>query len=79
MTPSLVAGVTFIQNAQASLSETVVLVNKFLSISDYSINWNESTVLPINSMSTALLQSGNISYLGISSSARLSDLTQSPN
>lgn len=31
MTPPLVAGVTFIQNAQASLSETIVLVNKFLS------------------------------------------------
>lgn len=39
----------FRQNAPASRSEAIALIDKFSSISDYFNMWNKSTVLPIHS------------------------------
>jgi len=33
----------FLQNSRTSFSETITLINKFSSLSDYSINWSKST------------------------------------
>ena len=70
----------FLQNSQTSLSQTVTLIEKFSSISVYSINWSKSTVLSINcnflKIPTTTLQSGIIRYLCINISPRLSDLTK---
>ena len=50
------------------------------ALSDYSINWSKTTVLPINcrvqNIPAITLQSGNIRYLCINISARLSELTK---
>ncbi|MBN3294582.1 LORF2 protein, partial [Polypterus senegalus] len=70
----------YLQNSQSSLSQAIELINSFSRVSDYSINWLKSTVLPINfsfvnSLNTQL-ESGNITYLGIHVSPRLADLTK---
>ncbi len=67
----------FLQHSQITLSEVITLINSFSRVSDYSINWLKSTVLPINCSfqnSSTPLQSGNIKYLGINVSPRLADL-----
>ncbi len=67
----------FLQHSQTTLSEVITLINSFSRVSDYSINWLKSTVLPINCSfqnSSTPLQSGNIKYLGINVSPRLADL-----
>lgn len=70
----------FLRNTQSSLAEVITLIDNFSCISDYSINWAKSTVLPLNCKfkrtSLAPLQAGNIRYLGISFSPNLSDLIQ---
>ena len=57
----------FLQNSQTSLTHTLTLIYKFSAISDYSINWSKTTVLPINCMFQNIpaitLQSENIIYL----------------
>ncbi len=58
----------FLQHSQITLSDVITLINSFSRVSDYSINWLKSTVLPINysfQNSSTPLQSGNIKYLGI--------------
>ena len=68
----------FLTNAQTSLHKTIALIDNFSSLSEYSINWSKSVVLPINSTfintPRAPLKPGNIKYLGINISAKLSDL-----
>ncbi len=67
----------FLQHSQTTISEVITLINSFSRVSDYSINWLKSTVLPINCAfqnSSTPLQSGNIKYLGINVSPRLADL-----
>ncbi len=67
----------FLQHSQTTLSEVITLINSFSRVSDYSINWLKSTVLPINCSfqnSSTPLQSGNIKYLGINVSPKLADL-----
>ncbi len=69
----------FLQHSQITLSEVITLINSFSRVSDYSINWLKSTVLPINCSfqnSSTPLQSGNIKYLGINVSPRLADLVK---
>ncbi len=67
----------FFFNIHKPLSEVITLINSFSRVSDYSINWLKSTVLPINCSfqnSSTPLQSGNIKYLGINVSPKLADL-----
>uniref|UniRef100_A0AAR2LWN9 Reverse transcriptase domain-containing protein n=1 Tax=Pygocentrus nattereri TaxID=42514 RepID=A0AAR2LWN9_PYGNA len=70
----------FLGNSQTALLKTITLIDKFSSVSDYSINWSKSTVLPLNckfqNIITTSLQSGNIRYLGIHFSPRLLDLVR---
>lgn len=72
----------YLQTPQQSLQETFKIINTYSSISDYSINWNKSTILPLldNAWDSAAQDSlpemhvGNIRYLGINISPRLSEL-----
>uniref|UniRef100_A0A672JMA1 Reverse transcriptase domain-containing protein n=1 Tax=Salarias fasciatus TaxID=181472 RepID=A0A672JMA1_SALFA len=68
----------FLQNSPSSISQTITLIDKFSLISDYSINWSKTTAMPINcdlqSIPNATIQSGNIRYLGINISPRISEL-----
>lgn len=72
----------YLQNPSSSLPDTIRLINAFSKISDYTINWSKSTILPLspNSWDVAVqtlplsLRTGNITYLGISISPRLSEL-----
>uniref|UniRef100_A0A3Q2ZER1 Reverse transcriptase domain-containing protein n=1 Tax=Kryptolebias marmoratus TaxID=37003 RepID=A0A3Q2ZER1_KRYMA len=68
----------FLQNSENSISNVIELINAFSKVSDYSINWPKSTVLPINCVVNIplieRLHSGNITYLGINISPRLEDL-----
>uniref|UniRef100_A0A3B3I4T3 Reverse transcriptase domain-containing protein n=1 Tax=Oryzias latipes TaxID=8090 RepID=A0A3B3I4T3_ORYLA len=61
-----------------SVNETATIINEFSSISDYSINWNKSVLLPLNSNAeqglTIPVKSGNIKYLGIYFSPKISEL-----
>uniref|UniRef100_A0A8C6NV21 Reverse transcriptase domain-containing protein n=1 Tax=Nothobranchius furzeri TaxID=105023 RepID=A0A8C6NV21_NOTFU len=70
----------FLQNSQSSLSHAIELINSFSRVSDYSINWLKSTVLPTNfsfvNLLNTQLKSGNITYLGINVSPKLADLTK---
>uniref|UniRef100_A0A8C6M2I9 Reverse transcriptase domain-containing protein n=1 Tax=Nothobranchius furzeri TaxID=105023 RepID=A0A8C6M2I9_NOTFU len=70
----------FLRNSQSSLSQAIELINSFSRVSDYSINWSKSTVLPINFSFSKLLntqlESGNITYLGFNVSPKLADLTK---
>lgn len=38
----------FLQNPKTSLTEIIKLINEYSIISDYSINWTKSTILPLN-------------------------------
>uniref|UniRef100_A0A3P9ILC6 Reverse transcriptase domain-containing protein n=1 Tax=Oryzias latipes TaxID=8090 RepID=A0A3P9ILC6_ORYLA len=57
----------FAPNSQSSICKTTTLINTFSSVSEYSINWSKSTVLPINcnhlNPSSIKLLTDNISYL----------------
>ena len=72
----------YLQSPQKSLQETLKIINCFSSISDYTINWNKSTVLPLSDNAwdpaaqdfTHKIHMGNIRYLGINISSRLSEL-----
>uniref|UniRef100_A0A3B3HTW8 Reverse transcriptase domain-containing protein n=1 Tax=Oryzias latipes TaxID=8090 RepID=A0A3B3HTW8_ORYLA len=68
----------FTPNSQSSICQIISLINRFSSVSEYSINWSKSTILPINcnylNPSSMKIQTGNIKYLGINISSRLSDL-----
>uniref|UniRef100_A0A3B3HAI8 Reverse transcriptase domain-containing protein n=1 Tax=Oryzias latipes TaxID=8090 RepID=A0A3B3HAI8_ORYLA len=68
----------FTPNSQSSICQIISLINRFSSVSEYSINWSKSTILPINcnylNPSSIKIQTGNIKYLGINISCRLSDL-----
>lgn len=68
----------FFSRTHKHLSHTITLINKFPSVSDYSINWSKTTVLPINytfqNIPNITLQSGNIKYLGINISPSVSEL-----
>ena len=71
----------YLQTPSQSLSETFN-VNTFSKVSHYTINWNKSTILPLSgdSVDSAAhdpslpLNTGNIKYLGITISPRLSEL-----
>lgn len=71
-----------LQDPFTSLQETFKIINNFSSISHYKINWNKSTILPLtaNAWDSAAqdpslpLHIGNIKYLGINISSRLSEL-----
>lgn len=62
-----------LQDLHTSLEETFKIINTFSKISDYTINWNKSTILPLSedawdstTHETSLpLHTGNITYLGI--------------
>ncbi|KAJ0032063.1 hypothetical protein NQD34_002144 [Periophthalmus magnuspinnatus] len=72
----------YLQKPQQSLHETFKIINTFSSISDYTINWNKSTILPLSDEggSSAAqdsfpgMHTGNIKYLGINISPRLLEL-----
>lgn len=75
----------FLQNPYPSLLETIKLIDSFSKISQYSINWNKSSILPLHPNSwdvaassipnTSLpLSSNHITYLGTKISPRLSEL-----
>jgi len=38
----------FVQNPKTSLTDIMKLTNEYSIISDYSINWTKSTILPLN-------------------------------
>uniref|UniRef100_A0A8C7WVH9 Reverse transcriptase domain-containing protein n=1 Tax=Oryzias sinensis TaxID=183150 RepID=A0A8C7WVH9_9TELE len=63
-----------------SVNETATIINEFSSISDYSINWNKPVLLPLDSNAeqrlTIPVKTGNIKYLGINFSPKLSELVQ---
>ena len=72
----------YIQNPQESVQETFNIVNRFSHVSHYTINWNKSILLPLSddawdsgAQDTSLhFHTGNIKYLGIHISPRLSEL-----
>lgn len=72
----------YLVNPSSSLREAISLINSFSLVSDYTINWSKSTILPLNLYSSDLaalasnlsLDIGNIKYLGINISPRLSEL-----
>ena len=70
----------FLRNTHSSLSETITLIDHFSGLSDYTINWTKSTALALNyryrQTSMTSLQAGNIRYLGINFSPKLSDVPQ---
>lgn len=72
----------FIQNPKPSLQEVIKVINSFSHISDYSINWNKSSILPLdnNSLDVAALVTpipictSHITDWGIHVSPRMSEL-----
>lgn len=75
----------FLQNPHTSLQETIKLIKEYSKISDYSINWLKSSILPlhpnsrdvaahISPISPIPLCTNHITYLGINISTRLSEL-----
>lgn len=72
----------YLQTPSQSLNEAFNVINKFSKVSHYKINWNKSTILPLlgDDVDSAAhdpslpLNTGNIKYLGISISPRLSEL-----
>ena len=65
-----------------SLKETFNIINIFSHVSHYTINWNKSILLPLSDNAwdsgaqdtSPHFQPGNIKYLGIHISPRLSEL-----
>ena len=72
----------FFQSPKSFLQVTIKLIESFSKISDYSINWNKSSILPLHNtrwdaavqVSQIQLCTGHITYLGINISPRLSEL-----
>lgn len=72
----------YLQTPSYSINETFNIINNFSEVSHYTINWNKSTILPLSGGSgnstthhpSLPLNTGNIKYLGISISPRLSEL-----
>lgn len=72
----------FLQDPPTSVQETIKLIDTFSKISEYSINWNKSAILPLDSYSWDVtahtppipLCTNHITYLGIKVSPKLSDL-----
>uniref|UniRef100_A0A673NCB7 Reverse transcriptase domain-containing protein n=1 Tax=Sinocyclocheilus rhinocerous TaxID=307959 RepID=A0A673NCB7_9TELE len=73
----------FLQNPQSSLQEITKTIDSYSTISDYAINWNKSSILPLHQtkwyvaaqISPIPLCTGHITYLGVKVSSRLSELT----
>ena len=71
----------YLQEPKTSVQEIFKLLTSFSSLSDYSINWSKSVLLPIteNAWNPAAQNSfsvGNIKYLGINISPKLPELIQ---
>ena len=72
----------FLQNPTKSIHAAIKLIYISSNISDYSINWNKSTILPVSgdgwnaaSQNPSIpLTTGNITYLGINIFPKLSEL-----
>ena len=70
----------YLQNPSTSLLQTISLRNSFSDISGYTINWSKSTILSLNpsgwdvttQTAPVTLNTGNIEYLGINISPKLS-------
>lgn len=67
-------------NPEKSLAGIIKLINDYSNISDYSINWNKSVLLPLNKdfeiskIKNNQFTIGNITYLGVHFSPNISDL-----
>lgn len=74
--------ILYVQDPLPSLKDTFYLINTFSKLSNYTIIWNKSTILPLSDdawdsagqNSSLSLRTGNIRYLGIDISPRLSEL-----
>ncbi|XP_051807528.1 LINE-1 retrotransposable element ORF2 protein isoform X1 [Acanthochromis polyacanthus] len=72
----------FLTKPHSSLQETISTIGKYSKLSDYSINWHKSSILPLQNSSWDVaahappipLCTGHITYLGIHISPRLSEL-----
>uniref|UniRef100_A0A3Q1CLT5 Reverse transcriptase domain-containing protein n=1 Tax=Amphiprion ocellaris TaxID=80972 RepID=A0A3Q1CLT5_AMPOC len=72
----------YLQEPKTSVKEVFNLITTFSRLSDYSVNWSKSIILPLteNSWKPAAQNShysfptGNIRYLGINISSKLSEL-----
>ena len=72
----------YLQTSPTSLKETFNVINNFSKVSHYTINWNKSITLPLSGGSgdsaaqdpSLPLNTGNLKYLGITISPRLSEL-----
>ena len=72
----------FLQNPITSITETIQTIETYSKISEYSINWSKSTILPLNmnklNDKTKTLPipvcTNYITYLGIKISPKLSEL-----
>jgi len=55
----------FVQNPKTSLTDIMKLTNEYSIISDYSINWTKSTILPLNmEPHDRSIQNIHVVYLG---------------
>ena len=71
----------YLEEPKTSVQEIFKLLTNFSSLSDYSINWSKSVLLPItenawNPAAQAFFSTGNIKYLGIHISPKLPELIQ---
>lgn len=65
-----------------SIKELIKIINIYYNISDYTINWNKFTILPIHGDNSHVIPqipnlpptTGNIIYLGLQFSTKLSEL-----
>ena len=72
----------FLQNPITSITETIQTIETYSKISEYSINWSKSTILPLNmnELNDEIktlpipLCTNYITYLGINISTKLSEL-----
>ena len=72
----------YLQDPQTSVKEVCNLISTFSRLSDYTINWSKSIILPLteNSWNPAVqntyysFPTGNIRYLGINISSKLTEL-----
>lgn len=69
------------KNKLTTLNKCCQCLNAVFEISDYTINWTKSTILPLSPNNNAATQetqytlnAGNITYLGINISTKLSKL-----